>query len=53
MQWKEEFEQMIQFITHHKIKPVLDSVYPLIEIEQALERMKSGNQFGNIGLAFE
>ncbi|MFD1386754.1 zinc-binding dehydrogenase [Oceanobacillus oncorhynchi subsp. oncorhynchi] len=53
MQWKEEFEQMIQFITHHKIKPVLDSVYPFIEIEQALERMKSGNQFGNIGLAFE
>ncbi|WP_080874466.1 zinc-binding dehydrogenase [Oceanobacillus timonensis] len=50
---KEEFEQMIQFITHHNIKPVLDSVYPLIKIEQALERMKSGNQFGNVGLEME
>lgn len=49
----EEFEQMIQFITDYKIKPVVDSVYPLTEIEQALERMKSGNQFGNIGLEME
>lgn len=49
----EEFEQMIQFISHYRIKPVVDSIYPLIEIERAMERMQSGNQFGNIGLVME
>lgn len=49
----EEFEQMTQFISHYKIKPVVDSVYPLIEIERAMERIQSGNQFGNIGLVME
>lgn len=49
----EEFEQMIQFISYYRIKPVVDSIYPLIEIERATERMQSGNQFGNIGLVME
>lgn len=49
----EEFEQMMQFITRYQIKPVVDSIHPLSEIEQAIKRMKSGNQFGNIGLEME
>lgn len=49
----EEFEQMVQFISHYRIKPAVDSIYPLIEIERATERMQSGHQFGNIGLVME
>ncbi|MEK4304672.1 hypothetical protein [Oceanobacillus sp. FSL K6-0251] len=49
MESKKEFEQYNA--SQHKTGA--DSVYPLIEIEHALERMKSGNQFGNIGLEME
>lgn len=45
---EEEFEAMIKFVGLHQIKPVIDSSYPLAEIQQAFEKMKSGDQFGKI-----
>jgi len=43
-----EFASMIQYYEEKKIKPVLDSIFPLEEINQALEKMKSGRQTGKI-----
>jgi len=47
---KEEFNQMLQFMTKYAIKPIIDQVYPLSEAVQAFNRMKEGSQFGNIAL---
>ncbi|WP_235295997.1 zinc-binding dehydrogenase [Portibacter marinus] len=44
----DDFEKMIQFVNAHKIKPVIDSVFHLQELNQALEKMKVGGQFGKI-----
>lgn len=46
----EEFNKMIQFMEEHAIKPIIDRMYPLQETVQAFDRMKQGEQFGNIGL---
>lgn len=45
-----DFSKMLDFAELHKIKPVIDSVYPLEEAEQAIQKMKSGSQFGKIVL---
>jgi zinc-binding alcohol dehydrogenase/oxidoreductase len=45
----EEYKEMIQFITTHQIKPVLDRMYTLDQFEQAFHRMKSAAQLGKIG----
>lgn len=50
---KEEFDEMIQFISTHKIKPIIDQKYSLSEYQEALDRMTAGLQFGNIVLAID
>lgn len=45
----EEYKDMIQFITTHQIKPVLDHMYSLDQYEQAFNRMDSAEQLGKIG----
>lgn len=47
---REEFREMLTFVEKHNIKPVIDSVYPLEEGKQALERLKRGENFGKIAL---
>lgn len=47
---KEEFKDMLHFIEEHRIRPVIDQVYPLDKAVQAFKRMEEGNQFGNICL---
>ncbi len=44
----QEFEEMLDFVSKHKIKPVIDSVYDLRDVNQALKRMESGKHFGKI-----
>ena len=46
----EDFANMVQFVRDHKIKPVIDSVYPLEQAQQAIEKMERGEQFGKIVL---
>jgi len=43
-----DFTNMLKFISHHKIKPLLDKEYLLDEGTEAFERMKSGEQIGKI-----
>lgn len=46
----DEFREMLAFITKHRIKPVVDHVFPLSETQKAFERMDEGKQFGKIGI---
>ena len=50
---REQFEAMNAFITQHKIKPVVDRVYPWAKVQDALKAMKSGSHFGKICLEFQ
>lgn len=43
-----EFKAMVDFISEHKIVPVVDSVRPLSEGAAGFERMDRGEQFGKI-----
>jgi NADPH:quinone reductase-like Zn-dependent oxidoreductase len=45
---RDEFLSMIDFVESRKLKPVIDSVFPLGQVPQAVERMRSGNHFGKI-----
>ncbi|GAA4930453.1 quinone oxidoreductase family protein [Mucilaginibacter defluvii] len=45
-----EFEQMLQFISDHKIEPVIDEVFPLAEAEKAIRKMDDSSQFGKLVL---
>ncbi len=44
----EEFGKMLDFVSQHKIKPVIDSIHTLAEGNDAFERMQKGLQFGKI-----
>ncbi len=45
-----DFEDMIQVVSTSRLKPVVDSVFPLEEVEQAFDRMIAAEQFGKIVL---
>lgn len=49
----EEFADMLQFMEHHSIRPIIDRVYPLQDTVQAFHRMQQGEQFGNIAIRIE
>ncbi len=48
---EKEFETMVNFVEKHKIVPIVDLVLPLSEVNQALEHMEAGKQFGKIVLS--
>ncbi len=43
-----DFREMLSFVQVHNIKPVIDSVFPLEQIEDAMQRMDQGLQTGKI-----
>jgi NADPH:quinone reductase-like Zn-dependent oxidoreductase len=47
---RDEFLSMLDFIESRSIKPIIDSVYPLEQLNDAINRMESGNHFGKIVL---
>ncbi len=47
---RDEFLSMLEFVEGRSMKPIIDSVYPLEQIEEALARMESGRHFGKIVL---
>lgn len=47
----EEFHEALEFISKHKIKPVVDKIYKLDQYDQAFDRLIKGEQFGKIGFA--
>ncbi len=47
----QDFINMLRFVNDHKIRPIIDKVYPLEEGKKAFERMNKGMQFGKIILS--
>jgi len=45
---RDEFMSMLDLLESRNIKPVIDKVYPLENINEAIQRMESGDQFGKI-----
>lgn len=45
----EEYKDMIEFISEHKIKPVLDQMYQLEDFADAFKRLEEAKQLGKIG----
>lgn len=46
----DEFTEMVAFVNHHQIVPVVDSVFPLEQAQAAVEKMAKGEQLGKIVL---
>ncbi len=45
---RDEFMSMLDFLESRKLKPVVDQIFPLEQIEQAMDRLEQGDQFGKI-----
>lgn len=45
---EEDFVAMIAFMNQHRIKPIIDKIFPFTEGEAALRRMDETQQFGKI-----
>ena len=45
----EEYNEMIEFIQQHQIKPVIDRMYPLEQFNEAFKRLENAEQLGKIG----
>lgn len=50
---RDEFLTMLEFVEGHKLRPVVDKIYPLEQIQDAIEHMESGRQFGKIVLSIK
>ena len=47
---RDEFLSMLDFLESRNIKPVIDKIFPLEQIDEAMNRMEQGDQFGKIVL---
>ena len=47
---RDEFLSMLDFVESRNIKPVVDKIFPLEQIDEAMKRMEQGDQFGKIVL---
>ncbi|MDG2383138.1 MAG: zinc-binding dehydrogenase [Pirellulaceae bacterium] len=46
----DDFRRMLEFSSENSIKPIVDGVFPLMAVNEALDRMKDNRQFGKIVL---
>jgi zinc-binding alcohol dehydrogenase/oxidoreductase len=44
----QDFAEMVAFVRDKKIKPIVDSIFPLEKTEEAMRYMEAGKQFGKI-----
>jgi len=47
----EEFHAMVKFVNQHQIVPAVDSVFPLADGNQAIEKIAKSEQFGKVVLS--
>jgi len=47
---REDFESMNAFISRHKLKPVIDRVFPFEEAPAAFSYLESGSHFGKVAI---
>jgi zinc-binding alcohol dehydrogenase/oxidoreductase len=43
-----DFVAMLEFVSRHEIRPIIDSLYTLDEYTAAFERIRNYQQFGKI-----
>jgi NADPH:quinone reductase-like Zn-dependent oxidoreductase len=48
-----DFRAMLEFVTRHEIRPVVDRVYDMNDVVAAMERMEDAEQFGKIVLKIQ
>ena len=48
-----DFATMLKFVEEHRLAPVIDSVRPLAEGNEAIESMRSSSQFGKLVLEIQ
>lgn len=49
---REQFDDMVKRMAHWKLRPVIDKVFPVDEVQEALKLMQVGGHFGKICLKF-
>lgn len=47
----QEFKDMVSLYEKHQLRPVIDKIFPLKDIDEAHHLMEKGNQFGKIVLS--
>ncbi len=50
---RDSFDRMLVFIKNHRIRPVVDRVFPLSETVEAFRYLESANHFGKICIRFD
>jgi len=50
---RDEFLSMLDFVESRKLKPIVDQVFPLDRLADAVDRLKSGQQFGKVVIRIE
>jgi len=50
---RDSFERMLAFVKFHRIRPVVDRVFPLSETVNAFRYLESANHFGKICIRFD
>ena len=45
---RDQFEKMLAAISAHKLRPVIDRVFPLAEIRTAIEYLGAGRHIGKV-----
>jgi NADPH:quinone reductase-like Zn-dependent oxidoreductase len=48
-----EFHDLLQFVSHHQITPVIDSTYALADVHAALDCLEHGRQFGKVTIGID
>lgn len=49
----EEYTEVVKFITEHRIRPVVDQVFPIHDFHHAFVKLEEANQFGKIALSID
>ena len=50
---RDGFEAMMRAIGQHKLKPVIDKVFPFEQLKEAMAYLKSGAHFGKVCIRHE
>lgn len=45
-----ELHELVQFCARHRLRPIIDRVYPMEQVHAAFDRLASGEQFGKLAL---
>ena len=49
----DDFQNMLTLVRRHELSPIIDAVFPLQELNQAIAQMKSSPQFGKYVLQID